>query len=241
MTSVPLDSVQITAPDRDDLDVLLVKIGPGDVTLSGGMGGWEAVARPERRPLTVWRGPGDPLTLALPLLFDGWASADPAHNGGYSVEAPIRLLERMAGLDKGDPEPPQLVLEGSLPHDASQTGKRPNRWVIDSIEWGEVIRRPSDGVRVRQACMVTFLLFADDDRLERIRRPSPHGRVRYVKAHKGDTWEKIAARELKLKRAGNRLARLNGHRDGSGKVKAGTRVRLPSAKALKDWKHDLKG
>lgn len=232
--TVATDHVELSVPERKLR--LLVRLGEGSPQVTGGVGGWEVVGRPLRRPLTVWRGTTDPLRMVLPLLFDGFAEA----TSGRSVEAEIRTLERMGGLDSGDPEPPTILVEGSLPHDASRTQGR-NRWVIEGLEWGDAIRRASDGHRVRQAVTATLLLFTEDDRLERIKRPKKAPKFRYVTARQGDTFEKLAARELKLKRAGMRLARLNKGRSPDTPVKRGTRVRLPSDAALRTWKRELGG
>lgn len=228
MGDVAPDYVRIRS--EDDTLTLLVRLGDGSPQLSGGVGGWEAVARPGHRPLTVWRGQPEALTYSIPLLFDGYRW-DPQHGSGYSVEADCRTLERMGGLDAGDPEPPLLIIEGALPHDESRAAQ--NRWVLNSIEWGDAIRRP-DGHRVRQAATVTLLLYTEDDQLKRAHR-SRKPAYRYVRPRHGETWEKLAARKLGAKRYGNRLARLNGARDGSAKIKL-DRVRLPTTKALRAWK-----
>jgi hypothetical protein len=228
------DYVELRAPDNPKIGRMKVLLAEGSPTLSGGIGGWEAVPRPGRRPLTVWRGPQEPLRLTLPIIFDRLAEG---RNGGQ-VEDDIRLLEKMAGLDAGDPEPPKLIVEGELPHDYSRA--RGNRWVIESITWGEAIRRPGDGKRVRQIAEVVLMLYTADDRLERIDSPSRPGRYRYVRARRGDTFARIAARELGSRRHGTRLARLNGRRSADVELRAGRRVKLPGPELLADWNRDLR-
>lgn len=231
---LPIEWVELRA-EHDRALKIRVWLGEGSPQVTGGVGGWDAVARPGRRPLSVWRGPTEPLRQVIPLLFDGWAHGKGPE--GSSMEADIRVLEKMGGLDRGDPKPPAIIIEGSLPHDESRAPG--NRWVVETLEWGEAIRRTSDGHRVRQACLATFMLYTESN-LSAIKRAKPRPKYRVVSAHTGDTYEKIAARELKLRRAGNRLARLNGSRDAGKRLKRGTKVRLPTAKALADWKHDLK-
>lgn len=230
---IPPDRVQIRPAQRSvKLPTILVRLGDGDVGYSGGVGGWEAVARPRHRPITVWRGPQNPLTFALPLLFDGWLHSDE----GESVEADVRTLEKMAGLDKGDPEPPLLIIEGSLPHDESRAPS--NRWVIADIAWGETIRRASDGHRVRQACVVTFLLHEEDARLARTVAP-PRPRHETVHVRPGETWNHLAARTLGDKRLARRLARLNGGRSPDVAIRH-RQVKVPTGAELATWRLDLR-
>lgn len=226
---LPAHLVEIRSEDADlKITALLGQEAP---QLTGGVGGWEAVNRPNRRPLSVWRGVQEPLRMVLPLLLDKWDDSA----SGRSVEAECRVLERMGGLDRNDPEPPILIVEGSLPHDESRA--KSNRWVIEGLEWGDALRRAEDGHRVRQEVTVTLMLFVQDDKLSRIRRgSSPGGRSRYVKARNGDTFEKIAHRELGSGRYGLKLARLNGKRSAGTHIKVGTRVKLPTASVLKSWK-----
>jgi hypothetical protein len=230
--SLPPDFVYIAPLDLNLPDVI-ARLGESAPVYTGGVGGWEAVPRPGRRPLTVWRGVQEPLRLQLSLLLDRFLEGDE----GYSVEPDIVALERMGGLDAGDPEPPLLVVEGQLGrHDMS--GASQNRWVIESLDWGDAIRRQSDGHRVRQAVTVTLLEHKEDDRLARVRKGTGKPKARYYTAKSGDTFAKIAASKLGSAKFAARLARLNSERAGSihRKLKAGRKVRLPSASALADWK-----
>lgn len=236
---LPADIVELKAENRTDL-LIQVRLGDGDVKVSGGVGGWDAVGRPLRTPMTVWKGIASPLTMTLPLLFDGFGEGA----SGTSVEADIAKLEAMGGLDlsknaPADPEPPLLVVEGSIPHDASR--EPDNRWVIatDGLEWGSAIKRRSDGHRVRQSVLVTLWLFQEDDRLESIASGKAKPSYETVKSTKKlNTYEKLAAHHLKNKAFGGRLARLNGQSTSAAtkKLKEGTKVRLPTPSALQDWR-----
>jgi len=202
-------------------------LGDAAPTTSGGIGGWEAVARHGREPLTIYRGPAEPLKAAVAILLDGFDEGDE----GASVEPEIAALERMGGL--GADDEPALVYVTGIPHDG-------DAWVIESIEWGDCIRRPSDGRRVRQAAVVNLARFREDETLRRIKPRRSAPKYRHVRARQGDTFEKVAARELGTRRLGARLARLNGKRSPDVKLKAGHRVRVPAGDLLKSWKRDLK-
>lgn len=220
---VPSDSLYVRA-----------RIGDGDIGQSGGGAGWQGVQRPQKRPLVSWRGASESLTIKVPIIIDGLTD----DNSGRSVEDDVRQLEIMAGIDiPGDPKPPLVVFNanGAIQHDATHNPR--SHWVISpEPEFGSALRRRSDGARVRQEATVTFLHFATDDSLSRAKQIS---RVHYTIAKQGDTYNKIAARALKAYggvRWGNRLAYLNGARDGASKPKVGQIVKLPTPQQIEEWK-----
>jgi hypothetical protein len=194
--------------------------------------GWEAVARQRRRPITVWRGVGE-MTLTLSLEFD-------AYRSGGSIEGLCRAVEVMAGaFVGGDPEPPKLIVFGkAVPHSAALAPQ--SRWVIQELAWDEAIRDSNTGQRMRQKFTLTLLLHTEAKKLEKVapRKSAPTYKVKL--ARKGDTYEKLAARELGNKRHGRKLAQLNGDRDPTKKLKTGQQVRMPSAKLLAKWKRELR-
>lgn len=236
--SIVTDAEFVELRSADALGTLKVscRLGDGEVEVTGGGGGWEAVPRPGREPLTVWRGPPEPLRLTLPLLLDGWSGSPE----GVTVEKDISTLEAMAGIPnpgKALHEPPLLVVEGALPHDESR--QHGNRWVMEAPPvWGEAIRRRRDGHRVRQAFTVTLMLFAQLDRVSR--RKAPHPGHKFVKSKYGDTFLKLASRYCKTRRLGTRLAKLNGKRSPDVTLKTNTKIKVPVGGVLKDWLHDLK-
>lgn len=220
------DMVELHAPGRDLL--IRARLGEGEVDVTGSVGGWENVPRPGRRPLTVWRGHGESLTLAIPLLLDRWSE----DREDRSVEPQITTLERMAGVDIADAEPPTLKVTGkAVPHDSEVDPQ--HEWVITGLDWGAALRGATTGLRYRQAVVVTITVFRQDERLATIRKRM--ALYRYVKAQDGDTYERIAKRELKAKRLAPRLARLNGGRSTDTKLKTGKRVKLPTGSLLRDW------
>lgn len=204
-----------------------------------GGGGIEPTGRPGRRPLTPYRSP-ETLGLELSFILDGLAENE-------SVERECRAIEVMAGMFlPDDPGPQRLIVQGkSVPHCRGAAAFR-RRWLIanagDDIfaDDPEVIRR-DDGDRLRQAVSLTLYVATDTDELERARPRQSRPNYRLVSAKEGDTYEKVAARELDSRRLGGRLAKLNGKRDPTTKLKEGQRVRLPSAHLLAEWKRDLKG
>lgn len=219
--------VELRAPSRGlRLKALL---GDGTPTPSGAVGGWEVVGRPRRRPLTLWRGTPDPIRLTIPMMLDGWPRE--------SVEQECQTLMVMGGLDGKDREPPELVLDGPLLYSVD---RRPNwRWVIESLEWGEALRR-DDGARVRQIVTVNLLVPEDDDRIKRLKPRKGGDRAHTVHAPKGSTYEKLAAHYLGSKRYGGKLAHLNGARSPDHPFDKPRKVKLPSNAQFAEWKRDLK-
>lgn len=212
---------------------LRARFGEQTIVPTGGGAGWKSVPRPQRRPLTVWEGPPEALSMPLDLIFDGLLD----DSEGRSIESDMAVLDRMAGVNQpGDPQPPLLILDagGALPHDYTRNPS--GVWVIQPEPvLGEAIRRGSDGDRVRQQATVTFMLYTADERLNRAKKPTPS---RTVRARAGDTYEKIAARELGQyggRRLGNRLAQFNGARDGAQQLQVGQLVKLPSIEEVKTW------
>lgn len=203
------------------------------VVLAGG--GWESVARPLRRGIPQWRGHDAP-QMVLSLIIDGHPRT--------SVEADCRALQKMAGaIIPGDPEPPKLVVWGQMIPAEAKWGN--HLWVIseppgwDTSPDGTV--RRADGQRVRQAVDVTLMLASDDDELRRVKAAQAKPRYRRIKSRKGDTFEKIAARELGSKRYAHKLAALNGRGGGSVSVELprNTSVKVPTGDLLAEWKRDL--
>lgn len=195
---------------------------------TGGIGGWEVVQRPGRRPLTVWRGYPDPLTLTLPLVIDGF-------DDGESTEKVCSQLEQMGGSLYEATEPPKLIVSGLLPHMSQEGTPKSTLWVVNGLEWHEYIR-DAKGDRIRQFVTVTLIRFNEDDRLARTRRKLGGT----TKAKANDTYNKIARRALDDIRYGNLLARLNGKNSGDAKVKMGKSVKLPTEAQLKAWKRKVK-
>jgi hypothetical protein len=202
------------------------KLGEGSATVEGGLGGWESVPRPGRRPLTVWRGPEDPLRMGLPLVFDGYPPHNAAGNRLASVEQDVRQLETIAGVAVlGDPVPPFITVMGAVPHDLRWAPR--NRWVIEDLDWGPAERDQATGQRVRQAVTVTLMLYTQADSLVGLSQQQKPKR-RKVQAKDGDTAIKIAAREIGRAADGGKLARLNGLRSPDVGLEVGRSITIPA-------------
>jgi len=225
----PADHIELRAPSRGL--VFLARLGEGSATPSGGVGGWEALPRPRRRPLTVWRGTPDPQRLSIPVLIDGWPN--------NSVEDECNTLMVMGGLHGSDRKPPELVLRGGVPYNVD---RRPNlKWVIESLEWGAYTRRDGDDARVRQAVTINLMVPEEDDQIKRLKPRRGGDRIHTVTAPKGSTYEKIAAKYLGAKRYGGKLAKFNGGRSPDVAFDKPRRVKLPTNEQLAQWTRELNG
>lgn len=230
---VGIRTVQLYGAGSDYVIGQLAETSP---VLTAG-GGFEAVNRPLRRGVPRWRGTDTPtLTMAL-ILGDNL-------NPG-SVERDIAALERMAGgMLKRDPEPPHLVINGAMvPHARDVAG---HEWVMaDAPAWAAgpasiELARDATGRRTRQAVDLTFMLASEDVAIRAIPH-APPPRYRHIKARKGDTFEKIAKRELGDKRLAHKLATLNGRGGGSVSVvlHTGLDVKVPTGPLLAEWRRAL--
>jgi hypothetical protein len=205
--------------------------GPDPWTPSAG-GGFEAVSRPLRRGVPVWRGYDVP-SLSGTIVFDGVAKNE-------LVQREWRQIEQMAGMFvHHDDNPPKLIVIGNtVPHDYSEAPHK--RWVIaQPPEFSDVMYRRGGGL-VRFTVGLTLWLTDDIDELRDIkpRKKRPHFKIYHAKH--GDTYEKIAAHVLGSKRLGRKLAKFNGDRDPTKHLKKGERVKLPRGDLLKEWKQEIR-
>lgn len=213
-------------------------VGEGTINITGGGAGWESVALPQDAPVSVWRGSQNVYTMEIPLVFDVY-DADDSLN--WDVEARCRTLEKMYGALTNPPrQPPLLILDanGAIPNDVYNFP--PLRWVIsEEPTWGEQLRN-ANGRRTRQIVTVKFMKYSPYDDLSRRASVKDALPTDEIIAKANDTYSKIAARTLKQyggHRWGNRLAHLNGAKDGAAKVLPGTIVKLPTAAQIKTWQH----
>jgi LysM repeat protein len=120
--------------------------------------GWEREKRPKKKSLTNWTG-SDGLELEFPILFDHFISGD-----GITCEAEIRQLEKMAGNEQDEDEPPIIAFNsnGVIPHDEHDAAQVD--WVIAKLQWGDSDRNKT-GNRIRQAVTVTLWEYVEDTQL----------------------------------------------------------------------------
>lgn len=231
-------------------------------------GGHEQVVRPGRRPMTPWRGPGQPV-LKFGIVLDAANPATPvpparttspikpgirtgtmsvygpgidtANTFPGSIELDCRALEVLAGgLVPGDPEAPPLVLTGAmLPHSTERASR--NRWIIapGGLEWGDAVRREADGARMRAQATLTLWLYVQDGGLQKVAPAEARPAYKvFTSTRTLNTYTKIAAKRLGSAKLGPRLARLNGARDPNKALAVNTQVRLPTAHTLKLWRRE---
>lgn len=212
-------------------------LGDGSPTVTGGYAGWTTVARERKRALTEWHG-NEPLELEIPILFDNWAL-------GTSLEAEIKTLERLAGLDDSMDEPPIIQFDsaGVVPYDAHDAKSK--YWVISNLVMGDADRN-AVGNRVRQAATVTVLEYIEDDTLasqtsaERKRRAKRAAEKKRAAARKGagqrqyrinngDTLRSVAARKLGKASRWKEIKKLNPKfRDPKKPLPAGQILKMPA-------------
>lgn len=225
INSVPIGEI-VFATGGAEVTALL---GDGQPVQTQGFGGWEEIERPRRKSITQWKG-RQPWRIEIPIMFDRFDEG----SEGESVEPDIRLLEQLAGGGI-NAEPPVCVFNsgGLVPHDYTHATHL--RWVLDDIQFGEAIRRRSDGNRVRAEMTVTVLEYVEDvyvieRALTRAAKRTTSARQgaaqkRYT-VKRGDTLSRIAQQELGTFSRWREIARLNNIRDPRT-LKVGQVLRLP--------------
>jgi len=208
---------------------VMCDLGDGSPIQTQGFGGWEEVERPGQKSITRWRG-RQPWKITIPIMLDRFDEGD----DGVSVESEVRTLERLAGGGTST-TPPVLSFDsgGLVPHDYHDNPR--TRWVIDGIEFGEVIRN-AYGNRVRCEMVVTVLEYVEGpDYVESSaakrsqgKHPnssSSHSKLYVVK--KGDTLISIA-RKKHVAGGWRAIQKLNPKKaKNPRKLVVGTTLRLP--------------
>lgn len=182
------------------------------ITPSDGYGGWEVIDRPNRAGLTDWKG-RNPFSLTVPGLL---------YQGGDSVEPDRRALDQLA---TGSPPEIVAITGRALPIPQVCTG----RWVIEDVQWGEEVRRGTDGSLTRKHVTVVLREHVADTLLRKSTKSSRiggHQVIRHYRVKEKDTLESIAARELGSATRWVDIAALNGLRS-SGQLKPRMLLRLP--------------
>lgn len=180
------------------------------------------VERPKKKSLTEWTN-REPFSQELNFKLHDESEQ------GEEIEAEIRKLEKMQGLDRGDPEPPHVTVMGDppgcVPHDLHDWSE--GRWWVEAVvEDVDKTRRNKEGNRFLYIGTIKLTEVVEDDTLTEL----PHKKKRKpkqkrYKVRKGDTLSKIAKDE-KVKGGWQALAKLNKIRDPK-KIKIGQTLRLP--------------
>jgi hypothetical protein len=183
----------------------------GAATITGGWAKWAVVDRPQRVGMTVLQG-YDPVTLDVPILFDGIVQAD-----GADLERDIQALEWMAGRGRlfaagghvgaaGQGDSP-IVNVFSAASDGVETPMIPPNvqgldWVVTGISYDANPLRARSGHRIRQAVTVTLTQHVgspgtslDSAAVRAKARQGTAGRYKVVVTTTGvDTYQQIAAK-----------------------------------------------
>jgi hypothetical protein len=196
-----------------------------------GYGGWQKVARPRRKALTEWTG-RDSVSIEIAFMLDDWATGE-----GYENKTMVDALEKMAGVNINDPEPPLLTYTTNPPalgwhsiHHASHV-----RWFIDTLSWDSdqtLINNAGNPSRVAGA--ITLTQYVEDEHISAIQARKdndnrrPRGRAKTYIVKRGDTLSKIAARKNVYGDASKwrRIATANGIRDPKH-LKVGRKLKIP--------------
>jgi hypothetical protein len=217
--------------------VLLLGLGPKPPRIITTTGGWQVTARPKEIGLTDWIG-REGLKIEFDILIDHFKSQN-----GAAGELQCRALERLAGLDPSDPDPPAMTVDGggAIPYDNKVWPR--HRWVIDDLaEDPDFIERNDRGQRVRTRYDVTIAQYVRDSKLARL--PAAHRRKKRKKKEQqlikvdprnpkkihvikgSETLEELAKRVYGSASHWTEIAEINGIRDPRS-VRPGMVIKLP--------------
>jgi len=189
-------NVQLTCANPPaTIDFLL---GDGDISYSGGYGGWEEIERPKRAPIINWKG-APSRRLELPLILEGFGDDEP-------VDDKLFILARLASAD-GMQEPPKVTVSGT-----AIPGAVVVQWVISELNWKATALNDS-GARTRVEVSLSLIEAIGDDAIER----TPKAPAKTYKVQKGDTLTSIAAKELGLANRWREIVNLNPEYKKKGK------------------------
>lgn len=185
--------------------------------------GWQENARPRKVGFPEWTGRGAP-RLALGILLEGWAD-------DADQEPAVRTLEKLTEPSpQSAGQPPVVRVSGTGVPCSPQA-----EWVLEGIEFGDVVARRADGRRVRQSVALTLMQYSEpeiafaDSASARAAQAATKA-ARTITARAGDTMAKIAARELGKASRWQEIRALNpALKDPSREIKAGTKVKVPSS------------
>jgi hypothetical protein len=163
---------------------------------------------PKRKELTEWTGRAT-FSFELSFLLDNFDSQE-----GLPIEQEIRKLEKMQGLDQGDPEPHQVIMmgdpPGSIPHDFHDNPRA--RWWVENVVYNDdKTEKNSAGNRVRVYGVIKVTEVSEGELLTATAKKPASKSSRYT-IKKGDTLAKIASK-YKIKGGWKTLAKLNKIRD----------------------------
>jgi hypothetical protein len=193
----------------DPAFALLALLGPDAPRISGGIGGWSVVERPQAVGMTLWGGV-EPYQLELSLMLDGWAARQ-SQDEGIVIPASLWVIEN---IDFGDP----ILATGGESVVSSWARQGPRH-------------AATPGARLRQPLALTLREYVPPTVLRR-KRSAYGSSTKYVvvRAIRGDTPAKLAKRR-RLKswtviRDANRALKLK----ANTKLKVGQKLRVPATK-----------
>lgn len=179
------------------------------------------VVMPQRKEITEWTH-REAFAFSVDFYFDSFAEGE-----GLEIEQEIRKLERMMGIDEGDPEPPHVIVQGDppgcIPHDFHDNSR--GRWWVSGVAYDDdKTERNSAGNRIRVFGIINLTEVNEGQLLtEGGIQPKSVTQTRYT-VKKGDTLTSIA-RKQKVAGGWQALAKLNKIRDPK-RITVGQVIRL---------------
>lgn len=195
-------------------------LGNGRPRITGGGAEYEAQRRPLADAATIFTGNGL-LTVEVPVLFDGWASAGDRHDVGPRIDQVYNLC-----FGEGRKPPPDFI--ATYPGPGS--GTRFQMSLPEELDDPKPIVG-AGGTVFRQALMLKLVEFNDPNDIDFVKRGRASknnrkgNRSSIVLQHPMSLLE-VASKFLGGPAAAKDLGELNGVKDLRKKLPTGTRVKL---------------
>lgn len=206
--------VVIQALTRPDLTVgVLLDEDGARLTRAGGI--WEQHTRPRDVGIVEYGG-RELLTQDLSIIYDGW----PSYGFGERwMDRYINIVEEIA--DRGLP----IRLIGPVIH-------AERKWVIEGIDFGDVIRETSSGRRLRQRLVCHLLEYVVGEHLAKLPKSKAQPRsFRWYVVEHGDDLQRVAVKALGRASRWPEVEAINdgmrGVKFDPGRFPPGTRIKVP--------------
>lgn len=201
-------------------------LGNGRPRVTGGGAEYEAQRRPQSDAATIFTGNGL-LTVDVPVLFDGWASAGDRHDVGPRVDQVMNLC-----FGQGRQPPPNFI--ATYPGPGS--GNRFQMSLPEELDEPKPIVGPG-GTIFRQALMLKLIEFNDPTDISFIKRgkiasKKQEARLASIVLDHPMSLLEVAAKFLNGPGDAKDLGDLNNVKDLRKKLPKGTRVKLGTAANL---------
>jgi hypothetical protein len=207
---------------KDPAIDITIPMGNGPAIPTGGLGGWIAIQRQDGIAVTDWEGQ-EPLTEAVPLLLDGYAT-------GETVKREWNTVKKLGRDPNGDErKPPVFKVYGPIDAPEGKSWVLPDGGITPNAD---SIIKQNDGDLLRIEFTLSLLEYVNPETIKRHKKRSGRRGIGKAQAltyttRAGDTLISIAAAVLSDWRRWKEIGKRNGIADPFRILPAGRVLKLP--------------